>query len=169
MAAPSVLFCSATDLDTYLSATGVLSRADDNKDGTSEPLAIAMAINVGTLEVAKYIQRRYLATQLANSMLVNYFATVFACAFLCRRRGNPLPESLAEELDVIIGQLEDIRDGRLDIPDVMERTARSPVVVNQRADARFSRPLRRQLNQSTPTGKKSNTGIDFSDQINWPR
>lgn len=174
MAAPAFLFCTESDLKAYLSETGFFSRADDDQDGSIsgdalEQAGVDLCINLGTLEVCKYIQRRYLPAQLANSELIRYFSVVFSCAALCRRRGNPVPESLAEEVDLIISQLEDIRDGKLDVPDIGERAPRGPLLINSRADARYSRPLRRQDNQSSPRGAKSQQGRDYSDMYAEPR
>lgn len=136
---------------------------------TNEQAGIDLAINLGTLEVCKYIQRRYLPAQLATSELIKYFAVVFSCAALCRRRGNGVPESLAEELDLIISQLEDIRDGKLDVPDISERAPRGPLIVNLRADARYPRPMRRQDSQSSNRGAKSHLGRDYSDMVVDPK
>lgn len=174
MAAPTFLFCSEDDLKAYLSETGFMSRTDDNNNATNvgdtlELAAIERALNFATLEVCKYIQRRYLPAQLANSELIRYFATLFGCAYLCRRRGNAVPESLAEELDLIISQLEDIRDGKLDVPDISERAPRGPLIVNLRADARYPRPMRRQDSQSSNRGAKSHLGRDYSDMVVDPK
>lgn len=171
MAAPAVLYCSIDDVKAFMSEQGVFSRVDDDEDGIIdseeqyEDAAITNAVNIGTEEVNKYIERRYLPAKLANSELVKYFATMFAAAYLCRRRGNGVPESMAEELDLIISQLEDIRDGRLDVPGVPERASRGPHIVNVGVDPRFARPIRRQDYQSSPRRKKSNTGPDYRDQF----
>jgi hypothetical protein len=138
-------YCTETDVDTLLSAEAKNLWLDDNSDhavdSTERARLTTQGINWATSRVNFYCQRRYESSDLADSWLVNDWATVVAVRWLCTRRGNSVPQSIQALYDEVIGDLEQVRDGKMQLPDIGSRSVEWMVWSNVKVDWRY--PLRR--------------------------
>ena len=81
-----------------------------------------------TSTIDLYCHDYYESTALVSSNWVRRRATTLAASQLTTRRGNP--SYYADQIQLILNQLEEIRAGRLTLPGVAERGYRGPVVRN---------------------------------------
>lgn len=154
-AALSVLYTSKEEVESLLSSDGVLLRLDDDQDAANsagELLRInTLAVNYATARVNLYLGNRYTSAQLATSWSVHDWATMIAARWVCRRRTNPVPESLQDAYDEAIAEMTAIRDRLMSLTDIQERQADQPVLSNMTLDGRYKvKQLRKQLPISTP-------------------
>lgn len=129
------LYTTRGDIEAYLSVDGEELRLVDQ--GESSPTTdeinylIIQGINWASSRINMYCQFRYDTVDLAQSWLVNDWATIFAIRFLCSRRGNPVPSSIQALYDEAIADLKSIRAGQFDIPDIGTRSPAHPAWSNQ--------------------------------------
>ncbi len=98
-AAQSVLFTNEEDLVALLSTDGEVGAVDDDASGALSPQEVAYvtrACNYATSRCIWYLGTRYATGDLAQSWIVNEWATILACWWLRCRRGNPSPASLKD-------------------------------------------------------------------------
>lgn len=134
--AVATAYCTEADMQRLFSIAGVTSFADHDQDGVSDTLVVSDCIDQATEEINLYAWQ-YSAAGLATSTLVNRWCTVLAVYFLCQRRGNPPPDSIAEEFARIMLHLERIRTGDMKIPGVATKGIYSPRFSNLVPDRRF--------------------------------
>ena len=167
MPAPlALLYCVQADVESLLSSQGVLGRLDDQFTGVVTPTeqnAMTNALNYATSKVNYYLQPLYAVTDLATSWLVWEWAVVIAAAWLAGRRGNPVPDSLKKNADGCIKDMEDVRKGFQQLPDIGYRTPGWPAWSNVRVDPRYRL---RQIRVETPISE--NTPVSgYSQNQDW--
>ena len=128
-------------VEMVLSVAGVESRLDDdgdNFDNTTEALRMQDAINRATETINFYLWNRYSPDRIAQcSNLANQWAADLASYYLCRTRGNPVPESIIEAAREAEERLEKIYKGRFRLPGVPMRRNNGPTYDNLRIDVRY--------------------------------
>lgn len=165
--AQSTLFCTQADVEDYLSAEGVDLRLDDDNDSlvSAGELArlTARGLNVATARVKLYLQPVYDDADLATSWVVNEWATVVAARWLCGRRGNPVPGSVAKAYEEIIQEMQAVKARKLQLPDVGTRNPDWPAWsnVNVNWNYRFSK-VRVEKNISEPTSTQYSQKQDYA-------
>jgi phage gp36-like protein len=130
-------YCDEADMRRLFSVYGVTAFADHDQDGEPDAEVVNDCINQATEEVGLYAQQWYTPAQLDTSTLVNRWATTLACYFLCQRRGNGPPQSLADEFARIMARLEQIAAGTLKLPGIAMRDDMRPSMSNLRVDRRY--------------------------------
>lgn len=141
------LYCTVDDLKDRIGELGLELRIDDlppNTDGAGGSISRA------SRRIDMYASLRY-GSGLANSAVIQDMCADLAVVALCRRRGNPVPESLAEEEAFWMSELEQIRRGLVYLPDAAELRVNGPVLSKQR-------PVLRPY-PSIVTERKDSTGI----------
>ncbi len=163
------LFTTEGDVQAYLGVDAEALRLTDQ--GESSPTAtelnylIINGINWATSRINMYCQFRYDAADLAQSWLVNDWATIFAARWLCSRRGNPVPQSLEAMYKEAIEDLKRVRAGQYDIPDIGTRSPAHPAWSNQIVRQQYwLKRLRVEtpISDNTPTSYPQS--IDFATQ-----
>lgn len=129
--------CTETDMERLLSAYGVTAFADHDRDGVADDGVADDCINQATEEIRGFAWMWYSDAQLATSTLVNRWATVLSCHFLCTRRGNGPPESLQAEFQRIFDLLQRVADGTYRIPGLALRGDFRPSMSNVAVDRRY--------------------------------
>jgi hypothetical protein len=173
---PATLFCSESDVQSLLSDLGVDLRTDD-LDAGGRAAFFARATAWATQRVQFHCQGLYDAPSLAASYLVNEWATVLATYFACVRRGNPAQMSIRELLygaegtedKGVMGDLEEVRAGRAQIPDVGQRNGSGLAWSNVTVDPRYRlRQIRvqRPISERTPTQGYTQS-VDQSSENAW--
>lgn len=136
-------FCAQADIERLLSPYGVEAFSDHNRAGTYDADVVDDCIAQASEELAMHLTQRYTVEGLATSPLVARWATVVAAYFLCGRRGNPIPDSIAAEfariMDLDGGLAAQVSSGRLQIPGLPLRCDMRPSWSNLQVDRRFIR------------------------------
>ncbi len=135
-------------------AVTALAVAFDNGVNTALNARVLKSIQWATAQVKMYCCGRYNDSDLATSHSVNRWTTVIAAARLCRRRGQGVPQSLAEDLEEAMGEMKLVRIGSMSIEDIGTRTSGWPFVTNVTVDQSYYVAKVRvepQISEATPT------------------
>lgn len=128
-------YCTIADMERLFSAHGVTAFADHDGDNNADSGVVSDCIDEATEEVNLYCQQ-YSVAGLAASTLINRWCTTLAVFFLCLRRGNPVPESLADSVATLRERLQAVLDGALKLQVVMNANT-MPSISNLTIDRRF--------------------------------
>lgn len=163
----AILYATDSDVEDYLSTEGVDLRLDDDNSGTVSPAELSRltvrGLNVATARVNLYCSQMYDASGLATSWMVNEWTTCLAACWLCRRRGNPIPQSIADACDATMHELELVKDGSLTLTDIGMREAAWPAWSNVTVRPEFQLKkvrVQRQISERSPT--------DYPQTIDYP-
>lgn len=115
-------YCTLSQVQEVESVAGVNLRVDDNP--AVYPLILARASRWLDL----YLLRHYAPETLAANEWAQNACSWKAAQLFCKRRNNPVPSSVREELEELKGELEAIAAGRLDLPGAVRRRTAVPVV-----------------------------------------
>ena len=139
----STTYCSVADVQRLFSSAGVTDYADHDDDGVADTDVVEDCINQATEEIDAYARQRYEQAKLSTSTLINRWCTVLAVYFLCMRRGNTVPQSIASETERILdpdsGLLVRLSRGRYQLPGVPLREDLRPSWSNLTIDRRYPR------------------------------
>ena len=139
--APTYAYTNRSWMESLLSIDGVSLRTDDDGDGALNARESAylmdQAINVATERVNGYLIKRYNPVDLVTSYEVWDWTTLFACRWLCHRRGNPIPESTQLLYDEALEALKEVRSGKRDIANAAPADEEFPVYSNMELDPRY--------------------------------
>lgn len=133
----AISLCSQADVEALLSIVGKENRVDDVGNSVitaTESGYIDTAIAWGSAKVLFYCWQRFAPTDLADSWLVNDWATICSCYFLSTRRGNPVPSSIFDLYKQAVDDLKMVHSGEYDIPFVASREQSVPAWSNVRVD-----------------------------------
>lgn len=133
------LYCNQGDMERLFSAAGVTSFADHDEDTVNDTGVVTDCLNRAAEEINLFAMQYYSAAALATSTLVNRWATVFACCFLCELRGNEIPTAFQNEFTAIQEKLEQIATGDLKIPGLAYSEDFRPSIRNVHIDRRYWR------------------------------
>ncbi len=166
------LLCSQSDVEHYFSARAVKLHLDDNADGivdAGEQAAMTDALTEAAETIYYYCYQIYSPAALATSNLVNRMATHFAGYRLAGRKGNPIPETVVEDVAKDEERLKEVRDANGRLPGVPLRRILAPIVDNIRVDPRYNfrciRVERNQSSQHNQTGQRVNP--DWQDAFSF--
>jgi hypothetical protein len=166
--APALPYCDESDIQDVLSTIGETGRLDDNDDGTIDPTEqgrVQKAIFYATARVNFYCASRYATADLATCWTINNYATVLACVWLSRRRGNPPPAGLLDLEEEVLTDLKEIRSGDAQLPEIGLRTAAWPAWSNVRIDSLYSL---RKVRVQTGVGMSEQTPTPYRRNVDWP-
>lgn len=137
-------YVSEEDIEALLSVHGKTASLDDLGVGAptgDNDAHLNKAIQWATARVNFYLGNQYAARYLAESWIVNDWATILACYWLRTRRGNPAPSAI---MDMYKGAVEDmsrVQSGEVNLPDTPTRSAAWPAWSNVRVDQLY--PVRK--------------------------
>ncbi len=124
----------------------------------------------GTDRVKLYACSRYDDAALAASWSAQRWATALAAQWLCRRRGNPSPESVDADAEGALEELAMLRSCALSLPDVGTRTAGWPFLSNVTVDLRYHTAKVRvepSISEGTPTQYAQKIDWDSALYLEW--
>lgn len=169
------LYCSEADVEWVWSELGVLRRADDDDDEEAEAGYVSNAIEVATTKVNKYLLKRYTVAAIAASTWAKWATAYIAAYQLGIRRGNSVPQTLADEYERYIEDLKAIESGANSLPAddglAAEQFDNSPSVTNYTVDGRYARAKIRRV-PSTSTGGNQSPGLKQNNLVDpniWGR
>lgn len=162
-------YCTQAELERLLSANGVLDYADHDDDGSAEAGVVDDTINQATVEIDLYAGQRYSAAALAGSTLVSRWCTIMAAYFLSYRRGNPPPDSIADEFERIAnpetGLLAKVAAGKLQLSGVPLRADLRPTMSNVTVDRRHLRSTIRVTAQNSSDADTAKTQDKMHERV----
>lgn len=118
----TTVYCTTAELQRKASADAVREYADHDRDGLADDSVIDDSIQQATDEINALAGQRYSVASLATSVLVNRWCVMLAWYFLCINRGNPVPDSVAEEFKRIMEKLTLVATGKMQLPNLPLRT-----------------------------------------------
>jgi phage gp36-like protein len=140
------VYCTQADIEKLFSQRGL----EDYSDHEETAGAVATdCIEHASGEIELYTRGRYSEAGLSSSTLIKHWTTVLATVFLCERRGNPVPESLAKEAERIYGLLQNILDGTMNLPGVAFGNDLRPAFSNLTIDRRYRRAQQRVVTETS--------------------
>jgi len=163
----TVPFCEKTDLVKLMSLSGVIAFSDHEQTGEENDDVIDDCREQATDEIIGWLLKLYEPTELAKSRLVTRWATVLACYYLCRTRGNPVPDSIHEAYDKLTadgGTISKVLDGQFYIPDIARRGVSVPAFSNMTVDRRYRREKVRVI-KSISSDISSKLDQDFAPEV----
>lgn len=129
-------FLTSTDLQARLSSAGYNLRVDDNFS------AVTQVQQDATNRLRFYCLPNYTeADLLSNSQAggwTNDRATDFGAYLLCRRRGNPVPQSIVDAYKEAVEMCEGIHQDIYEIPGISERFPDAPVMSNLNVNPHYN-------------------------------
>lgn len=135
------LYTDQAEINDLLSENGVNLRLDDDDDAAVDADELVRItpriVNKATARCNLYLLERYDANQLADSWMVHHWATVIGAYMVCQRRGNVIPESLQQEYDQCIEEMQAVKDGDMSLGDVPQRESDQPTFSNVTIDDRY--------------------------------
>jgi hypothetical protein len=139
-------------------AVNQLATAIDNGVNFALAQRLVKACQYGTSQVKLYCSMRYDDTDLYNNATergsVNRWATALASKWLCSRRGQSPPGSVAQDAKDALDELKMVRMGQLSIEDIGTRSAGTPFITNVTVDISYTYAKMRveqNLSEMTPT------------------
>lgn len=144
--------------------------ADNNEDGDHDDVrgtadaTVDRAISRATKEIVRLAQR-YSAAAMAADEEIRSWATILACYYLCKSRGNDPLQSLADDVAYIREQLAMIRSGGLTL-DVPLKADLRPTMSNRIVDRRHRyRTVRKRPDSTGPRSVLREDRVD-SHEVN---
>lgn len=167
-------YCTQYDCDDILSQFGVVARTDDDDDGDEDTESVGttglveVCIEQASTDMNRYLYQRYTSAVIAASTWARYCCAVLSVCLLCRRRGNPIPQSLADEAEYYRMALEAIRKGNeplmSDTGPSVARFQVAPMMSNLTVDGRFSRNKVRVVRTTSVDGSPADANDRDFDQ-----
>jgi len=146
----SLKYCEPSDVIARLSQVAAELRTDDI------PIA-DVTVNVGdcideaSAEIDAMLSAQYPSAQLANNRWIKYCCRAISCEFLCIRRGQDVPASVAADCERYREQLAKFASGAVVLPGVSQIPG-GPAVSNQSYDNSRYPALRIERPRSMPIG-----------------
>lgn len=170
MAVPAVVQLTAPanigaiSLSIATTTTDIPSGAQARDSGVNAATGARLAIGCrkGTSKVKLYCNQRYDDSQLKLSGTVLDWATVCAARFLCMRRAQGCPKSLAAQYEEAIEEMRMVQFGQLSIEDIGTRGVDWPTITNITVDPAYDYMRARvepNMSEQTPTA--------YSQFIDW--
>ena len=131
-------YTSIEEMEDVFSEAGITNWSDDDNDGersTDETNRLRSRITAATRYVAKFLWEHYEINEVSDNPWVREKATLIACHYTSRRRGNP--EQFRQEFEDITKELEEIRWHEYSIPLQETQGYHGPSVTPQVVDYRY--------------------------------
>jgi len=171
---PGEQFCTAADIQMLLKYIGAQSHADDyhySSEHEDADAVYAYCINYASRHISQYTVERYNGQDLLNvqdyegARWVNIAATTIAAWRLLTRGGNPAPQNLIAEIEVINQTLEAIKANQSPLPGVPELSKPVPTVTRFTVRPGRARPIRVKIHQSTGGPSSLPRVVDYRSML----
>lgn len=130
-------YTTQAKIERLFSSLGVRYYSDHDETGVTDTDVVTDCISQSDGEIDLYCRGRYSEAGLSGSTLIERWSTILATCYLCERRGNPVPDSLAKEADRIYERLEKIQTGAMQLPGVAFGQDLRPAFSNLTVDRRY--------------------------------
>lgn len=146
-------YCTRIHVESIISAAGLLALIDDDADGVesaAESLHVTNAIERAAVKLNMNVGRQYVLSELSANAWMKWANAILAVQFLCKRRGNPLPESVASDVQEINDLANEVGWGRRSLPEQAPSFDHTATVSNFQPEiGRSYAPIRVDQQEST--------------------
>ena len=156
-------YTSQTEIERIWSSAAALLRTDDDQDDVAESGVWDDIVNEATDTVNLYLEKWYEPSDMAENLWVRRAATWVGAHLLSLRRGDP--GNYFDRYERIIAVLQEIWEGKRQVPRLAQRADTSPAMSNLRVDQRFAVKKIR-VQESISTGGTSSRQ-DLDSQYPW--
>ena len=155
---------NATSLSVQALASAVNSGAVARDSGVDASTGARLLVGArkGTSKVKLYCGARYDDSQLRLSGTVLDWATVAAARFLCTRRAQGCPKSIAAEYEEALDEMRLVQGGQLSIEDIGTRGVDWPALVNVTVNPSYD-GMRARVQPAISEGTPTN----FGQYVDW--
>ncbi len=145
-------------------AVNSAAQAIDNGINIATNARVAKAISYATSRVKLYCCSRYDDSALATAWSVNRWAMVLAAQWICKRRGQGVPDGIADDVEETMEELKAVKARALDIEDIATRTSSWPSWSNVSIDLTYEiNRARVEQSSSEPTPTQYHQFQDWWD------
>lgn len=127
---------------------------------------LVLACNYGTDWVRQYCFPRYDDDALATSFNVNRWASTYGGYWLARRCCRPCPETVKEDYEECLKEVQQVKSGHMAVPGIGTRTAAWPFFSNVSVDPAYwthGNRVEQTVSEGTPTYYTQY--VDYSDAL----
>lgn len=166
--------CTIADVQVILSPFATTDRIDDDFDGSADTGLADSCIALVSTKVQRVLLGRYSLTSITSNQWVRWCTATLVAEFLCLRRANPVPASIAEDAKEYRDTLLQIGNMEADLFDdaglpvaqasIPGSVSDLPAVSNMTIDGRFQRSKLRRIDSIStqlPANGMSNPAIDY--------
>ena len=143
---------AVTALETAINAG---AQARDSGVNAATGARLAVSTRKGTSKVKLYCNARYDDSQLALCGTVNDWATLGAAKWLCSRRAQGCPKSIAADYEEALEEMRAVQAGQLSLEDIGTRGVDWPTISNVSVRPGYNGMQARAqpyISEGTPTG-----------------
>lgn len=143
----AVSLCTTQDVSDLWSDDGVLGRLDDDNDNANNAAELAILARVilnASAFVLSRVGMRYKTSDITGSnaptdtpQIVRFYTSVIASHYLAIRRGNPTTDGFAELYSQVMRDLEQVQNGSMLLPGVVDSLNQLPFVSNFHIDGNY--------------------------------
>lgn len=155
----TTIYCNRAAVESVIGAPGLLAFIDDDGDGVESPTESAYvsdAIERAAVRLNSQVGRQYKLEDVTANAWMEWANATLAAALLTKRRNNPVPESLSQDVQEITELANEIAWGRRSLPEQRPSAEHSPTVSNFRPELRkFYGPVRVVAEESTGAAPES--------------
>lgn len=163
-------YCVQADIESILSAEGVVLATDDGRDLLAADSAlVADAISRASARFEQYALQQYDTSDLAGNVWAKWCVATLAAIELTKRRGQVVPSSLQESADELIAFLKDVAAGEMTIPNAAVRAEQGVAMSNLYHDMRFRQAQVRVLPQISAGRASSEKPRRVDNSYNFER
>lgn len=138
------IYCTEDDIISIIGEAAVVACIDDDQDGTrsvDDDAKVDACIERAAVEMNQCIASQYKLSDVAANDWCKWCNAYLACYYLYKRRANPGPISIGEDIAYYRQLLGEIRYGRQQIPEQNPSHEHTPTVSN------FNPELRKTFNK----------------------
>ncbi len=166
LTAAAAIGATALSITALTTAINNGAQARDSGVNAATGARLLVGCRKGTSKVKLYCNQRYDDSQLALSGTVCDWTTICASRFICTRRAQGCPKSIALDYDEALEEMRQVQCGMLSIEDIGTRGVDWPtvtnIIVNPGLDGMRAR-VQPNISEQTPT--KYSQYIDWSSAI----
>lgn len=164
-------YCDYDDIVSIIGAAAVLACIDDDSDGnesTVESTQVTQSIERAAVEMNSALGCQYVLSELASNDWCKWCNAYLACYYLMKRRANPLPTSIGEDISFYRQQLEEARWGRFQVPEQASSFDHTAAVSNFRPEIYKNRnPIRVVTEESTREAPEDGVKREQANVPGW--
>lgn len=162
LSASAVVGATSISVTALTAAINLGAQARDSGVNAATGARLVVGTRKGTSKVKLYCNQRYDDSQLKLSGTVLDWATVCAAKFLCTRRAQGCPKSIASDYKEAIEEMRMVQSGQLSIEDIGTRGVDWPTVTNVTVNPGYDGMRARvqpNISEGTPTA--------YSQYVDW--
>lgn len=142
------------------------AQATDNGVNVWQASLCLKGCKYATAEVGLYLASRYDVANLAQSWVVNKWATTLALRWVAKRRMMAAPQGVESDYEEAKEAMQKVQQGKLNLPNIAPRTSGWPFMSNVMIDYSYwTRRVRVEPSISEPTRTQYPQAVDWNSIV----